>query len=105
MSQKVRYVNGQACLAVFGCHYRVRESFPELATCGLQRQWRIRHDQAASQRLDQECAAVLEALTGIKRAGADLIITYHAKSGPLAGSLIEVLHNVLPSFSDLVFSK
>ena len=28
--------------------------------------------------LDEE-RAVMEALTGIKRAGADLIITYHAK--------------------------
>jgi porphobilinogen synthase len=33
---------------------------------------------AAAGYLDER-AAVLEALTGIRRAGADLIITYHAK--------------------------
>ena len=31
------------------------------------------------QRLIDERAAVLEALTGIRRAGADIVITYHAK--------------------------
>src|ERR687896_294840 len=34
---------------------------------------------AASQGLLDERAAVLEALTGIRRAGADIVITYHAK--------------------------
>ena len=34
---------------------------------------------AAAQGLLDERAAVLEALTGIRRAGADIIITYHAK--------------------------
>src|SRR5215216_4597860 len=34
---------------------------------------------AAAQRLIDERAAVLEALTGIRRAGADIVITYHAK--------------------------
>ena len=33
---------------------------------------------AASGHLDER-AAVLEALTGIRRAGADIVITYHAK--------------------------
>ena len=34
---------------------------------------------AAAQGLLDERAAVLEALTGIRRAGADIIFTYHAK--------------------------
>jgi porphobilinogen synthase len=34
---------------------------------------------AAQQGLLDERAAVLEALTGIRRAGADIVITYHAK--------------------------
>ncbi len=34
---------------------------------------------AAAQNLVDERPAVLEALTGIRRAGADIIITYHAK--------------------------
>jgi porphobilinogen synthase len=34
---------------------------------------------AAQQGLIDERAAVLEALTGIRRAGADIVITYHAK--------------------------
>ena len=34
---------------------------------------------AAAQGLLDERAAVLEALTGIRRAGADIVITYHAK--------------------------
>ncbi|HEY7075340.1 MAG TPA: porphobilinogen synthase, partial [Solirubrobacteraceae bacterium] len=34
---------------------------------------------AAARGLLDERAAVLEALTGIRRAGADIVITYHAK--------------------------
>ena len=34
---------------------------------------------AAAKACLDERAAVLEALTGIRRAGADIIITYHAK--------------------------
>ncbi len=34
---------------------------------------------ASAQGLLDERAAVLEALTGIRRAGADIVITYHAK--------------------------
>jgi porphobilinogen synthase len=34
---------------------------------------------AAAQGLLDERATVLEALTGIRRAGADIVITYHAK--------------------------
>jgi porphobilinogen synthase len=34
---------------------------------------------AAAAGLLDECAAVLETLTGIRRAGADIVITYHAK--------------------------
>ena len=48
---------------------------------GLQRQRRVRDGQGRRRRsgwLDER-AAVLEMLTGIRRAGADIIITYHAK--------------------------
>ena len=34
---------------------------------------------AAAAGLLEERAAVLEVLTGIRRAGADIVITYHAK--------------------------
>jgi porphobilinogen synthase len=34
---------------------------------------------AAAQGLIDERAAVIEAVTGIRRAGADIVITYHAK--------------------------
>jgi porphobilinogen synthase len=34
---------------------------------------------AAAAGLLEERAAVLEALTGMRRAGADIVITYHAK--------------------------
>ena len=46
----------------------------------LQRQRRVRDGQgaAAAGYLDER-AAVLEALTSIRRAGADIVITYHAK--------------------------
>ena len=46
----------------------------------LQRQRRVRDAQVrgAAGLLDER-AAVLEALTGIRRAGADIVITYHAK--------------------------
>ena len=60
--------------------YRVRESFPELplVAYNVSGEYAMIKAAAANGWID-ECAAVLEALTGIKRAGADLIITYHAK--------------------------
>ena len=47
----------------------------------LQRLRRVRDDQGRRRApgLLDERAAVLEALTGIRRAGADIILTYHAK--------------------------
>ena len=60
--------------------YRVRESFPELpfVAYNVSGEYAMIKAAAANGWIN-ECAAVLEALTGIKRAGADLIITYHAK--------------------------
>jgi porphobilinogen synthase len=59
---------------------RVRESFPELplVAYNVSGEYAMIKAAAANGWIN-ECAAVLEALTGIKRAGADLIITYHAK--------------------------
>ncbi len=68
----------------------VHEQYPGAAPGGLQRQRRICHGQGrgANGWLDEE-RATLEILTGIRRAGADLIITYHAKDAArwLQGSL------------------
>jgi porphobilinogen synthase len=58
----------------------VREHFPELPLAAYNVSGEYAMIKAAAQNgwLDEE-RAVLEVLTGIKRAGADLIITYHAK--------------------------
>ena len=47
----------------------------------LQRQRRVRDAQGGRGRraCSTSAPAVLEALTGIRRAGADIVITYHAK--------------------------
>ena len=60
--------------------YRVRESFPELPLGAYNVSGEYAMLKAAAQNgwID-EAKAVLETLTSIKRAGADLIITYHAK--------------------------
>jgi len=60
--------------------YRVRESFPELPLGAYHVIGEYAMLKAAAQNgwID-EAKAVLETLTSIKRAGADLIITYHAK--------------------------
>jgi len=59
---------------------RVRESFPEipLAAYNVSGEYAMIKAAAANGWLDER-AATLETLTAIKRAGADLIITYHAK--------------------------
>jgi porphobilinogen synthase len=59
---------------------RVREAHPELplAAYNVSGEYAMLKAAAANGWID-ECSAVLEALTGIKRAGADLILTYHAK--------------------------
>ena len=60
--------------------YRVRQTHPEmpLVAYNVSGEYSMVKAAAANGWLD-ECKVVLEALTGIKRAGADLIITYHAK--------------------------
>jgi porphobilinogen synthase len=58
----------------------VRERFPELplAAYNVSGEYAMVKAAAAKGWIDER-AAVLEALTGIRRAGADLVITYHAK--------------------------
>jgi porphobilinogen synthase len=58
----------------------VHASFPELPIAAYNVSGEYSMLKAAAERgwLDEE-KVVLEALTGIKRAGADLILTYHAK--------------------------
>jgi len=59
---------------------RVKEAFPEvpLAAYNVSGEYSMLKAAAANGWLDER-STVLEALTGIKRAGADLILTYHAK--------------------------
>src|SRR5207248_1318348 len=59
---------------------QVRDRFPELplAAYNVSGEYSMLKAAAANGWLDEKRAA-LEVLTGIKRAGADLIITYHAK--------------------------
>ena len=59
---------------------RVRESFPELplAAYNVSGEYAMVKAAAANGWLDER-EVVLEALTGIRRAGADLVVTYHAK--------------------------
>jgi len=58
----------------------VRERFPELplAAYNVSGEYAMVKAAAANGWLDER-AAVLEALTGIRRAGADFIVTYHAR--------------------------
>jgi porphobilinogen synthase len=58
----------------------VRERFPELplAAYNVSGEYAMVQAAAANGWLDER-AVVLEVLTGIRRAGADLIVTYHAK--------------------------
>jgi porphobilinogen synthase len=58
----------------------VRERFPELplAAYNVSGEYAMVKAAAANRWLDER-AVVLEALTGIRRAGADLVVTYHAK--------------------------
>ena len=58
----------------------VRERFPELplAAYNVSGEYSMVKAAAANGWLDER-AVVLEALTGIRRAGADLVVTYHAK--------------------------
>ena len=58
----------------------LRERFPEhpLAAYNVSGEYAMLMAAASNGWLDEKAAA-LEVLTGIRRAGADLIITYHAK--------------------------
>ena len=60
--------------------YRVRQAHPELplAAYNVSGEYAMLKAAAANGWLDER-RAVLEMLTGIKRAGADMIVTYHAK--------------------------
>jgi len=60
--------------------YRVRQEYPELPIVAYNVSGEYAMVKAASANgwLDEQ-KVVLESLTSIKRAGADLIITYHAK--------------------------
>lgn len=62
-----------------GCHYEGPRCGAGIAAGRVSSQRRIQHGQAAAARgwLDER-AAILEALTAIRRAGADAIITYFA---------------------------
>ncbi|HJS19550.1 MAG TPA: hypothetical protein VJ785_12445, partial [Anaerolineales bacterium] len=68
--------------------HRVHETFPELplAAYNVSGEYAMIKAAAANGWLDER-AVTLETLTAIKRAGADLIITYHARDA--AGWLIE----------------
>jgi porphobilinogen synthase len=59
---------------------RVHERHPELplAAYNVSGEYAMVRAAAANGWLDER-AAVLEVLTGIRRAGADLVVTYHAK--------------------------
>ncbi len=59
---------------------RVRQAFPDmpLAAYNVSGEYAMLKAAAANGWLDEK-TVVLEALTGIKRAGAELILTYHAK--------------------------
>jgi porphobilinogen synthase len=59
---------------------QVREAFPDqpLAAYNVSGEYSMLKAAAANGWLEEE-SVILEALTSIKRAGADLIISYHAK--------------------------
>ena len=67
-------------LAYLDVIHRLSEAFPELplAAYNVRGEYSMIKAAAAAGWLDER-ATVLETLLGIKRAGADLIITYHAK--------------------------
>jgi porphobilinogen synthase len=60
--------------------HRVREAYPQLplAAYNVSGEYAMLKAAAVNGWIDER-TAVLEALTGIKRAGADMILTYHAK--------------------------
>ena len=60
--------------------YRVRQAFPEFPLAAYNVSGEFSMLKAASSRgwMDER-EVILETLTAIKRAGADVILTYHAK--------------------------
>jgi porphobilinogen synthase len=68
--------------------YRIRQAYPELplVAYNVSGEFSMLKAAAANGWLDER-TTVLEALTAIKRAGADVILTYHAKEA--AGWLSE----------------
>ena len=75
-----RHPDGQARAAVPGRHppRQGRDRACRVAAYNVSGEYAM-VKAAAAQGLLDERAAVLEALTGIRRAGADIVITYHAK--------------------------
>jgi porphobilinogen synthase len=60
--------------------YRVHETYPQIPLAAYNVSGEYSMVKAAAERgWVDECRLVLENLTAIKRAGADMIITYHAK--------------------------
>jgi porphobilinogen synthase len=60
--------------------YRVREAFDlPIAAYNVSGEYSMVKAAAANGWINEQ-QVVLEALTGIRRAGADIILTYHAKS-------------------------
>ena len=60
--------------------YRIKQRYPEVPLCAYQVSGEYAMiKQAASHHLMNETSAMIESLLSIKRAGADLIITYFAK--------------------------
>ena len=49
------------------------------AGSGLQREWGIRHGHEQCKDLDSRKGLVCEIMTSFKRAGADVVVTYHAR--------------------------
>ncbi|WP_133126981.1 porphobilinogen synthase [Legionella nagasakiensis] len=74
--------------------YRVKQRFPEVPLCAYQVSGEYSMlKAAAAQGLIDEKQAMLESLTAIKRAGADLMITYFAKeAAKLAATTFPSLH-------------
>ena len=60
--------------------YRIKQRFPEIPLCAYQvsGEYALIKNAAEHQLIDDK-AAMLESLLAIKRAGADLIISYFAK--------------------------
>jgi porphobilinogen synthase len=80
VAQGADFLMVKPALAYLDVIYRVKERFPErpLAAYNVSGEYAMLKAAAANGWLDEK-TAVLETLTSIKRAGADLIITYHAK--------------------------